>query len=87
MAYRCHNSGAAMFTDHRLSFNPETLLALQEAFDMAWAEAAILPIVSTDAQGARDLIARRIVAAAQKNGEIDPARLRDYALLAFKTPA
>lgn len=74
-----------MLTDHRLSFNPDTLLALQAAFDMAWTEAAILPIVSTDEQGARDLIARRIIEAARDHHEIDPARLKACALAAFKT--
>jgi hypothetical protein len=72
-----------MFTDHRLSFNPETLLTLQEAFDMAWAEVATLPIIGADEQCARDLIAKRIIAAARDNGERDPERLKAYAVAGF----
>jgi hypothetical protein len=74
-----------MFAHSKAEFDPDALRVLQEAFDMAWAEVATLPIVGTDGQGARDLLAKRIVAAAREDGERDPERLKAYALQAFET--
>ena len=72
------------FTPYRSSFDPETLQVLQKAFDMAWAEAVALPGVKIDEQTTRELIAKRIVAAAQENGERAPARLKRHALQALR---
>jgi hypothetical protein len=71
------------FTQYQSIFDPETLQILQEAFDMAWSEVATLPSVAIDVQSARDVIAKRIVTAAQENGELNPSRLKTYALAGF----
>jgi hypothetical protein len=73
------------FTPYRSTFGPETLSALQEAFDMAFTEVLAAPDPDMDEQVTRDLIAQRIVEAAQEHGERDPVRLKDYALQGFKT--
>jgi hypothetical protein len=64
------------------SLDPETLKIAQEAFDLAWGE------ITADLDGAatpatRDVLAKRIIAAAQESGERDPARLKAHALAGF----
>jgi hypothetical protein len=71
------------FTPYQSSFDPETLQALQEAFDKAWSEAVAVPGVSLDEKSARNMIARRIVDAWREKGERDPERLKAYALEGF----
>jgi hypothetical protein len=73
------------FTPYRSKFDADTLRVLHDAFDMACLELLDLPEVHIDEQMARDLIARRIVAAAHEHGERDPDRLVRYALEAFET--
>ena len=70
------------FTPYLSTFDPETLQVLQKAFDMAWAEAVAEPNI--DEQKARDVIAKRIVAAAREDGERNPARLKRHALQALR---
>jgi hypothetical protein len=72
-------------TTYHSMFNPFGVQVLQEAFERAWAEVHADPIIRTDEQSARDMIAERIVAAACAHGECDPDRLARYALAAFKT--
>jgi hypothetical protein len=74
---------AMPFRSYKSSFDPETLQALQDAFNMALAEVLASPEGSVDEQQARDVIAKRIVAAAQESGEHDPERLKAYALVGF----
>ena len=71
------------FTPYKSSFDPETLQVLQEAFDMAMADVLASQAGSIDEQQARDVIAKRIVTAAQEIGERDPERLKAYALEGF----
>jgi hypothetical protein len=71
------------FKPYKSSFDPETLQALQDAFDMALAEVLASPEGSINEQQARDAIATRIVAAARESGERDPDRLKAYALVNF----
>jgi hypothetical protein len=71
------------FTPYKSSFDPETLQVLQEAFDMAMADVLASQAGSIDEQQARDVIAKRIVNAAQERGERDPNRLKVYALQGF----
>ena len=73
------------FTAHKSSFNPEDLELLQEAFELAWSDIALVPIISSDPHSARELLAQRIVAAAKEHGERDPERLKRHALKAFET--
>jgi hypothetical protein len=73
------------FTAHKSAFSPEDLKVLQEAFELAWSDIALVPIISSDPDSARELLAQRIVAAAKKHGERDPERLKRYALKAFET--
>lgn len=72
------------FTRPRTGFDPATLEALQEAFDLAWPEIAELPIVSSDPDAARELLAQRIIAAAQEGRTEDPEQLKIRALRTFK---
>jgi ATPase subunit of ABC transporter with duplicated ATPase domains len=69
------------FTLYKSSFDPETLRALQEAFDKAWSETVA---VSHDEKSARNMLARRIIDAWRDKGERDPERLKAYALEGFK---
>ena len=71
------------FTPYQSEFDADTLRVLHEAFDRACLALLDLPDVHIDEQMARDLIARRIVAAAHEHGERDPKRLKDYALEGF----
>ena len=71
-------------TPYRSSFNPETLDILQEAFDLAWEEAATLTNLHIDEKSARDLIAKSIVDAARDRGENNPFRLKRCALNALR---
>ena len=73
------------FTPYESEFDADTLRVLHDAFDMACLEILDLPEVHIDEQMARDLIARRIVAAAHEHRERDPDRLVRYALEAFET--
>jgi hypothetical protein len=72
-------------TSYGSIFNPFGVRVLQEAFERAWAEVHDDPIIRTDEQSAREMIAQRIVAGARAYGERDPDRLVRYALAAFKT--
>ena len=76
---------AMPFTPYQSDFDADTLQVLQSAFDRACLALLDLPDVHIDEQMARDLIARRIVAAAHEHGERDPDRLVRYALEAFET--
>jgi hypothetical protein len=71
------------FTPYKSVIDPETLKALQEAFDQALAEVLASPDGSVDEQQARDVIAKRIVEVAQEQGERDPVRLKRHALQGF----
>ena len=71
-------------TPYRSVFDPETLVVLQKAFDLAWEEAATLKKLSPDEKSARDLMAKAIVDAARDRGENNPFRLKCYALNALK---
>lgn len=73
------------FEAHRSAFNPEDLKVLQEAFELAWNDISLVPIISSDPDAARELLAQRIVAAAKELGERDPERLKRHALKAFET--
>ena len=73
------------FTAHKSAFSPDELKALQEAFELAWSDIALEPIISNDPDSARELLAQRIVAAAKTHGERDPERLKRLALKAFQT--
>ena len=73
------------FIAHKSAFSPDDLKALQEAFELAWSDIALVPIISSDPDAARELLAQRIVAAAKKHGERDPERLKRHALKAFET--
>jgi hypothetical protein len=72
-------------TTYDSMFNPFGVQAFQEAFERAWAEVHDDPIIRTDEQSAREMIAQRIVAAARAHGERDPDRLVRHALAVFKT--
>jgi hypothetical protein len=61
------------------AFNPETLVVLQSAFDQAWSTVLETQPNGLDEHSLRDLLAQRIVRAAE-NGEHDPAELCRYAL-------
>lgn len=74
-------------SQYKSVFDPETLQALQEAFDMAWQDIAGHHLVLTDPDSARELLALRIVGAAKQDGEVDPETLRRQALRAFEEPA
>jgi len=71
------------FTPYKSSFDSETLRALQEAFDKAWSETVAVPCVSHDEKSARNMLARRIIDAWRDKGELDPDRLKAYALEGF----
>jgi len=73
------------FAAHKSAFSPEELQVLQEAFELAWSDIALVPIINSDPDSARELLAQRIVAAAKKHGERDPERLKRHALKAFET--
>ena len=73
------------FAPYKSAFDPEDLRILQEAFDLAWSDIALVPIISADPDAARELLAQRIVAAAKQDGERDPERLKRRALKAFET--
>ena len=73
------------FTAHKSAFSPDELKALQEAFELAWSDIALEPVIANDPDSARELLAQRIVAAAKEHGERDPERLKRHALKAFKT--
>jgi hypothetical protein len=73
------------FTAHKSAFSPDELKVLQEAFELAWSDIALEPIISNDPDSARELLAQRIVAAAKTHGERDPERLKRHALKAFET--
>lgn len=77
--------GEMPFEAHRSAFSPEDLQVLQKAFELAWGDIALVPIISSDPDAARELLAQRIVAAARKHGERDPERLKRLALKAFET--
>ena len=66
-------------------FDPAALDALQEAFEDAWSEVLSDPIIRTNEQTVRDLIARRIMDAAVDQGIRDPVRIKAYALRVFKS--
>lgn len=72
------------FTRPRTGFDPATLEALQEAFDLAWPQIADMPIVSSDPDAARELLAQRIIAAAQEGKTQDPQQLKIRALKTFE---
>ncbi len=72
------------FTRPRTGFDPATLEALQEAFDLAWPQIADMPIVSSDRDAARELLAQRIIAAAQEGQTQDPQQLKVRALKTFE---
>lgn len=72
------------FSQRRTGFDPATLETLQEAFDLAWPEIAELPIVSSDPEAARELLAQRIIAAAQEGQTNDPEQLKVRALRTFE---
>lgn len=74
-----------MFKSHTVTFDPETLQALQEAFDQALAEACNSRDGRVDEQSVRDMLALRIVTAARDHGERDPDRLKAYALQGFES--
>ena len=61
-----------------VSFDADAILAMGAAFDQACVSLRRFKTLIT----ARELIAKRIIAAA-KNGERDPARLREQALIPF----
>jgi hypothetical protein len=46
------------FTPYQSSFDLDTLIILQNAFDQAWAEVAASPGVSVDEEAARTMIAK-----------------------------
>lgn len=73
------------FTAHKSAFSPDDLEALQEAFELAWNDIALVPIIRNDPDSARELLAQRIVAAAKTQSERDPERLKRHALKAFET--
>ena len=73
------------FEAHKSAFSPEDLQVLQQAFELAWSNIALVPIISNDPDAARELLAQRIVAAAKQSGERDPERLKRLALKAFET--
>jgi hypothetical protein len=64
------------------AFDPAALEALQEAFEEAWSEVLANPIIRTNEQTVRNVIATRIVEAALE-GERDPELLKAYALPGF----
>ena len=72
------------FTRPRTGFDPATLEALQKAFDLAWPQIADMPIVSSDRDAARELLAQRIIAAAQEGKTQDPQQLKVRALKTFE---
>jgi hypothetical protein len=69
------------FTPYRAHFPPEISTDLQRAFDAAWVIADRKRGV-IDEDEAKDIIAMRIVMAAQ-DGERDPERLKMHALAWF----
>ena len=73
------------FAAHKSAFSPEDLQVLQKAFELAWSDISLVPIISNDPDSARELLAQRIVAAAKKFGERDPEELKRLALRAFET--
>jgi hypothetical protein len=68
---------------HEGVFNPEEVSILTTVFDETWKAAredGAAPALNGQAEAAREMLARRIIALALL-GERDPSRLRDQALL------
>jgi hypothetical protein len=61
------------------SFDPETLAALEIAFNAAWQELEANGLVKANAVSARKALAERIIDLA-RNGHKDPATLQKLAL-------
>lgn len=69
------------FSQYRESFDPETLVVLEAAFNAAW-ETVITSGVKGDQQAIRTALADAIIYFASE-GETDPKRLKELALAAL----
>ena len=73
------------FRNCHASFDPETLAALQTAFDRSWGELQVEDVEPTNATSARKALAERLIAYARK-GHTDPAQLQKLAMRSLLRP-